>query len=283
MLFEIPELDLPEPEPKVGVKNPIWTNSKAKLIERYLYYFVMITKHGTYIDGFAGPQEPSRPSMWSAKRVLESEPRWFRNFYPYDKDQEQFKRLEELQKGQLPRKPGEPKRTINIGRGDFNNEVHKLLAAGQVGKKEATFCLLDQRTFQCKWATVQALAQYKRERHKIELFYFLPNGWFSRAFAAVRNKSILEAWWGRDDWTEFGRMRAFDRTEAFISRFRELGYIYVHPWPIYDRPERGRRIMYNMIHATDHPSAPKLMERAYAKAVKPKESQAVLFAELGIG
>src|SRR5712672_141396 len=36
-------------------QHPIWTENKAKLIERYLYYFVMVTKHGAYIDGFAGP------------------------------------------------------------------------------------------------------------------------------------------------------------------------------------------------------------------------------------
>ena len=78
---------MPDPEPKVGIKNPIWTKSKAKLIEKYLYYFVMITKHGTYIDGFAGPQKLDKPAMWSAKLVLESEPRWFRNFYLYDKDE----------------------------------------------------------------------------------------------------------------------------------------------------------------------------------------------------
>jgi hypothetical protein len=26
-------------------QRPIWTENKAKLIERYLYYFVMVTKH----------------------------------------------------------------------------------------------------------------------------------------------------------------------------------------------------------------------------------------------
>ncbi|MCI0628905.1 MAG: hypothetical protein L0387_45880 [Acidobacteria bacterium] len=42
------------------LRNPLWTQNKAKLIERYLYYFVMVTKHGTYIDGFAGPQDPEK-------------------------------------------------------------------------------------------------------------------------------------------------------------------------------------------------------------------------------
>ena len=59
----------------------MWTAHKARFIERYLYYFVLVTKHGTYIDGFAGPQQPDDAEMWTAKRVLESEPRWLRHFY----------------------------------------------------------------------------------------------------------------------------------------------------------------------------------------------------------
>jgi three-Cys-motif partner protein len=35
----------------------LWTESKAQLIERYLYRFLMVTKDGTYIDGFAGPED----------------------------------------------------------------------------------------------------------------------------------------------------------------------------------------------------------------------------------
>ena len=37
--------------------------------------------------------------------------------------------------------------------------------------------------------------------------------------------------------------------------------------------------MYYMIHATDHPAAPKLMSRAYEKAVKPKEPYKQLILE----
>ena len=37
--------------------------------------------NGTYIDGFAGPQDPERPETWAAKLVLEMEPKWFRDFW----------------------------------------------------------------------------------------------------------------------------------------------------------------------------------------------------------
>lgn len=42
----------------------IWTENKAHFIQQYLKYFVQITKHGAYIDGFAGPQSPKQPRSW---------------------------------------------------------------------------------------------------------------------------------------------------------------------------------------------------------------------------
>jgi len=94
-LFEIPPSQPPEPLARLGA-IPLWTEHKARLIERYLYYFVLVTKHGTYIDGFAGPQEPDHPEMWSAKLVLESQPRWFRHFYLFDDDPGQAARPSSL-------------------------------------------------------------------------------------------------------------------------------------------------------------------------------------------
>lgn len=51
---------------------PVWSENKSKLIQHYVRYFLMVTKHGTYIDGFSGPQvEEYNDESWSAKRVLE--------------------------------------------------------------------------------------------------------------------------------------------------------------------------------------------------------------------
>jgi hypothetical protein len=81
----------------------------------------------------------------------------------------------------------------------------------------------------------------------------------------------LESWWGRDDWRKLQGMYHLDRAKLFSERFHnELGYHFVTPWPIYERKGSGK-VMYYMIHATDHPEAPKLMNRAYYKAVEPKE------------
>jgi len=266
-LPEAPRFDLPLRR----LKYPVWTENKARLIERYLYYFVLVTKHGTYIDGFAGPQEAEKPDMWSAKLVLESEPRWLKHFFLFEKDPKQIARVQQLADSQPPRTRKGNKRNIHVIAGDFNESVHQLLSAGRFSKKEAAFCLLDQRTFECHWSTVEALARYKTEKYKIELFYFLSNGWLDRALAAQKDFAVLESWWGDPDWCNLRSMPHLDRAKWLSSRLREqLGYVFVTPWPIFER-KGSSRVMYYMIHATDHPEAPKLMNRAYFKAVEPKE------------
>ncbi len=256
-------------------EHPIWTESKAKLIERYLYYFLMITRHGTYVDGFAGPQHPDKPETWAAKLVLELEPRWLRHFYLFDNDRDQFERLSAL------RDMTAAGRDVQIEQADFNEKVHELLSSGVIGPAEATFCLLDQRTFECDWATLKRLAEYKTGgNYKIELFYFLSAGWLGRSIAALRDTSKLQTWWGREDYERVRGLNHWAILEEILRRFKEeLGYKSVKPWPIFKR-QTGRTVMYHMLHATDHPHAPLLMSRAYDKAVLPKEPVAQLELDL---
>lgn len=273
-LFTLPEPTRPEPKVKQPL-HAIWTENKAKLIERYLHYFVFITHHGTYIDGFAGPQKLAQNDSWAAKLVLENEPRWLRNFYLFDKSKKQEQALKALVASQPEPNRGrrEPNRHINIQRGDFNVLVLNLLASEKIKQKEATFCLLDQRTFECHWATLQALAGYKTSGYKIELFYFLPHLWFNRSLANQKEMQTLDRWWGRKDWAALRKMNSLGRAQEFVKRFKkELGYASVKPWPIYKRQD-SKTVMYYMIHATDHPDAPMLMSRAYSKAVTPETPQ----------
>jgi hypothetical protein len=94
-LFTVPGGRPPAKMGKVPL-YPLWTENKAKLIERYLYYFVLITKHGTYIDGFAGPQDPSKPDLWAARLVLANRPRWLRHFHLFELIPSQVAALEAL-------------------------------------------------------------------------------------------------------------------------------------------------------------------------------------------
>jgi three-Cys-motif partner protein len=254
--------------------RPIWTENKAKLIERYLYYFLMVTKHGTYLDSFSGPQEESEDTAnWAAKLVLQLKPQWLRHLYLFEHDAEQVKRLKALVHSQ-PKPPLRKKlRDVRVIAGDVNVELPRFLEKHPLRAKEAAFCLLDQRTFECDWSTVTAIARHKSKGNKIELFYFLANSWLGRALAAMKDVQRLNRWWGNEDWTKLRDLGSWERAKTLCERIRdEFGYAYVTPWAIYNRTG-GTRIMYFMIHATDHPAAPGLMQRAYERAVEPLETQ----------
>jgi three-Cys-motif partner protein len=261
-----------EPATKVG-DRPLWTEKKAQFIMLYLRYFVYITKHGTYIDGFAGPQEECETDAWAAKLVLDSKPQWLRNFHLCDANPEQVKRLRDLVDAQ-PRKDEAGRllnRTISLYQGDFNKKIDEILDTAHISEKEATFCLLDQRTFECDWESMGRVARHKSRGNKIELFYFLANSWLDRALSAIKDTEKLARWWGRDDWKNLKSMSRGQRRDAIVRRLKdEFGYKSVKPYPIYERKDGGA-VMYYMIHATDHPEAPVQMSRAYRAAVRPDD------------
>ena len=259
-----------------GVDAPVWTANKAKLIQAYLKGFVFVTKTGTYLDLFAGPQESEFPDTWAAKLVLESEPRWLKKFALFEKGAQSAKRLRELAQEHRRRASW---RSIRVFHGDCNEMVKKYFNQNAIWAKEPTFCLLDQHTFQCSWETVQAIARHKRYGHKIELFYFLPEAWADRAVAS-NTPEALERWWGNKQWDEFKNTPWPRRGLLLAERFRkELKYKFAHPYPIYKKPTGGR-VMFYMVHASDHPDARRLMDNAYRNCVAPLPKQRLEDVEL---
>src|SRR5260370_2260393 len=139
------------------IQNPIWTENKAHFIRDYLRYFVQITNHGTYIDGFAGPQSFEHLDAWTASLVLQSEPRWLRQFFLCELSRLGIRALRSLVESQKEArdKKGRPVvRNIEVVPGDFNFTVDQILSSGKITQREATFCLLDKRMFECNWRTV---------------------------------------------------------------------------------------------------------------------------------
>ena len=280
-MFELPDI---EEEPVIEFRSiqPIWTENKARLIQRYLKLFIHITKHGTYIDGFAGPQYLDKIDAWSAKLVLQIELKWLGRFLLCDNSLEKYAHLNELRRSQPPNKKGDRRREIKLWNADFNQIVVQMLDAGSIDENTAAFCLLDQHTFECRWETLVRLAEYKKQR-KIELFYFLAVGWLGRAIHAQKDEKVLDAWWGRSDWQNLQGSKEASISSAMVSRFKdELDYRYVYSWPVYSSAEGGGKIMYRMIHATDHKDAPKLMERAYRSTVNFSEPKEQLNFQFGI-
>jgi three-Cys-motif partner protein len=265
--------DLPTIEPQRKYTRPsvpVWTEHKANFIQRYLTLFIQITKHGSYIDGFAGPQRSDMENAWSARLVLQIRPPLLRHFFLCEENAKSFKSLQKCVKELAPQK----ERSIDLYHGDFNKKVDDILRSKYLTEKEATFALLDQRMFECHWKTVQKLAA-KKMKMKIELFYFFGFGWAKRALAGVtKNKEIVEHWWGRDDYPDLRSKTRDQICEMLVERFRkELGYKHVTPYPIFKR-ERNNIVMYQMLHATDHDEAPELMNRAYRQAVRQSQKLA---------
>jgi three-Cys-motif partner protein len=99
-------------------------------------------------------------------------------------------------------------------------------------------------------------------------FYFFATGWIDRSLAALRAEGTIakvERWWGRPDWSTLQGVDGTIRAKMVAKRFEdELGYGKATIYPIHSERRRGR-VMYHMIHATDHPEATLLMIRAYRK------------------
>lgn len=249
------------------LREKVWTESKAEIIRNYLRTFQLVTKHGVYVDGFAGMHD--RPENWAANLVLGLEPCWLGPFHLFDVSEEKVKGLKALAKRHSDK-------DVRVVAGDFNREIGLLLGSGAIGPRSATFALLDQFTFECHWATVAALASHPKDRYKIEQFYFLANAWFSRAIAKL-GEERGSLWWGRPGWQELGDISGIERAQRMAERFvDELGYERAVPWPIYDRKDGGR-IAYYMIHATDHPAAVRLMRAAYEKRIPPPDETIQMF------
>jgi three-Cys-motif partner protein len=261
---------------------PVWMHNKARLVQRYLRYFVFITKHGTYVDGFAGPRELENPATWTAGLVFDSEPRWLRNFFLCELDVSRIDTLKELEK-KARAMAGSARRVVNVHHGDFNVEVDKVIASGVITEQEATFCLIDQCGFECDWDTVVKLAKCKSS-NKVELFYFLDTAWLHRPPHGRRidTDERMNRWWGRPDWQALKSLSAQSIAQTVVRRFKqELGYRYANAFPLFEEEDGERKAMYQMIHASDHREAPKLMARAYRNAVNAEEPPEQLEIELG--
>lgn len=251
-----------KPKPPVEPRAPLWTSDKSRLIAEYIHHFLMVTKHGIYLDLFAGPQHVGDTENWSVRRVLERRTTGpaIRHYAVCDKKQGQVQRLQEL---------GQNSSSFRVYAGDANDCVHRMLKDAPINPKTACFCLIDQRTFECHWATVEAIARYKSEGYKIEIFYFLAQRWIDRAWASTKLKGRLATWWGNNDYEQFRKLRSFNRADKLCERFcMELGYAYSKPFSIHEKKD-GMRTMYYMIHATDHPEACNLMSRAY-RQIRPE-------------
>lgn len=245
---------------------PVHSNAKSQLIAEYISMYQMVTHGGLFIDGFSGPQKRDHEEAWTARRVLELQPKWLRHFWLCELDPSGLEPLQRLKKVHH----GCPKgRTVSVMRGDFNETIKVILKSPKLRRSTPVFALLDQRNTECHWATVQAIADRAGKR-KIELLYFLGTGWLQRSLSTSSTPERLreiDCWWGGNTWLELTEMSQVEVVQRVSNRFaQELGYRHVTPWPVF-QTKLGRRKMFYLIHASDHDDAPRLMKRAYSRVI----------------
>lgn len=245
---------------------PVHSNAKSRLIAEYISTYQMVTHGGLFIDGFAGPQKREFHEAWSARRVLDLQPKWIRHFWLCELDPAGIAPLVELKSEHH----GNPKgRTVSVMKGDFNESIKLILKSPKLRRSTPAFVLLDQRNTECHWSTVQAIARREGKR-KIELLYFLGVGWLLRSLSTSSTPERLgeiDKWWGGEGWRELIGSSQVTLLRQMCDRFSdELGYQYVTPWPVF-KDEKGTRKMFYLIHASDHEEAPRLMKRAYARVI----------------
>lgn len=251
--------------PTAGIlRPPDQTNAKSKLIAEYIRLFQQITRGGLYIDGFAAPQSREHEEAWTARRVLEIEPKWIRGFWLCDIDPGGVVQLKQL-KDIHHRNPRS--RYVSVIEGDFNEAVPGILKTRKMHRNTAVFALLDQRTAECHWTTVQAIAA-RAGRTKIEMLYFLGTSWLHRSLTQSKTRerlAELDQWWGSAGWKELINLSQTGIVQRVGTRFTdELNYKYVKAYAI-RQAEGEDKVSFHLIHASDHSEAPKLMDRAYSK------------------
>lgn len=277
----VPEVLPPAMREALAKKAPAQTDAKARLIEDYIRRFQMVTGGGLYIDGFAAPQKRDKEDAWTARRVLEIKPKRLRRFWLCDVDPRGVEQLKELKAKH--HNPAAQRRVV-VYEGDFNRRVDEIIKSGRIKRRSAVFAFLDQRNTECHWATVQKLAAHEG-RTKIEMLYFLGVGWLIRSLktsSTPKRLSEIDQWWGGPGWRDLKELTQTEISEVVSKRFQnELGYTYATGWPIFLEEDSTRKA-FVLIHATDHPLAPKLMSKAFHsiygdRAGTPTDTQGDLF------
>lgn len=266
-LFRLDDFISSKPGDGFNLKGNVWTTQKAQLISRYLYSFLAVTRNGIYIDAFAGPQDvESRDHSWSAKQVLSKKSKYLSRACLFEQDPAKIPFLNELHKEYCEGWTRLWRRQVVVTEGDCNVEIPAYLNKHRIKPRRPAFALLDQWTHECKWDLVKTLATHKQSGNKIEIFYFLAQGWMNRSVkSATTDEKFeeIENWFGGGDYWAFIDMTSWQRAAFMEKRFTsELGYRFAKAFPMRERGNSGN-ILFWLIHASDHPRANPLMVAAF--------------------
>ena len=252
-------------QPPVGIEAPLWTIDKSRLIDEYLHHFLLVTKHGVYLDLFAGRNTQLTPRIGPSGGFWNGAPRATLPF--------------------VTTRCATSSASRRTGCGILGGTTPRSASMKVMPTSAFTRCwrehlLLRRRRASALSTSVRSNAtglpwkqshntSVKAIRSRCSIFS-RRSGWTALGPAPATARNWRHG--GATGTTQhFRTLRSVERAIALCKRFRdELGYAYAVPFAIHEKGA-GSRTMYYMIHASDHPAAAGLMARAYLRA-QPKEN-----------
>lgn len=260
-----------------------WTRGKLDILERYLDAFTTATKNKVderiYLDAFAGRAEnrdrrTDEPIQGSARIALGIDNPPFTRLRFFEKPANAAK-LDAALRADFP------DRDFRVDGGDCNVLIPRALDELSGLSWAPTFAFIDPNGMEAEWSTLQAIADFRRERKtKAELWLLFAAPMFQRVLRVDESQTrdvdteAIDRMFGCREWREIYQakldheIQAAEARDAYLNVMRwriekVLGYRWTHPLDV--RNEAGIPI-YFMIFATDHAAGTKIMSDLYAQA-----------------
>ncbi len=257
---------------KALIPRPIrrWTAIKLEHLEAYLKAYARATQRaGTryYIDAFAGSgecilRETGVHVDGSARRAVKVEPPFTQCFFI-----EMNTALASHLRESLTRYTN-----VVVLEGDCNAVIPRQVLP-HLPRRAPSLAFLDPTGAQLHWATVRALAAHRLGTNKMELLILYPYDMFvARWLRMPVMAPQLDLMFGGNRWKlalsesaiqgedHHARRKRF--VELYCSGLEALGYRYVDVLgPLYS----GRRPLYHVVFASDHPVGAKIMRDVWSK------------------
>lgn len=260
-----------------------WTRGKLDLLRRYLDAFTTAAKRSResiYLDVFGGQPE-NRDRLTdelldgSAQIALNTQNPPFTRLRFFELEPYASRLRTSLQATHAGR-------DFKVISGDCNETIQGALTDLAHLNWAPTFAFVDPNGPDTTWATLEALARFKRpESTKTEIWLLLAAGMFIRTLPTSGNVRDVDArtltlMYGTEQWRTIyearvrGDLAPGNAREEYVNLMRwrlqhVLGYRRTHPLEVFN--EQGGS-MYHMIFATDHDAGDRIMTSLYRRAVQ---------------
>lgn len=266
-----------------------WTEQKLAMLSEYLPRFTTASTKAPetlYLDLFAGRD---RNLSRDTGEEISGSPRVALDTTPHFSKVVLFELPNNASRLEADLRASYPGRDLEVIPGDCNQTIGPVLRRlGQGGdwRWAATFALVDQQAAEIKWSTLEALAEFRSGRYKVELWLLFAPSMLPRGLASVdhdtveRFESRITAMYGNNAWRELyeGRRRGLltgaQLRDELLNLFRwrlekTLGYKVTHH---FEMKNTHGGPLYNMVFATDNEPGERIMRHIYgnAAALRPR-------------